>query len=113
MSDQRAGAHARHVGGVPAEAMRDRRQKQGRIGEPAADNHVGPGIQRGHDRVGAEIGIHADDGHVDVGERARLVHERLIGRHQRGHVVAFDAGDLQALKAELARDGVNGSGHVA
>ncbi len=104
MADQRAGAHARHVGSVPAEAVRERREEHRRVGETAADDHVGVGVERGDDRVGAEIGVHADHRHVDVGERAGLVHEGLIGRHQRGHVVAFDAGDLQALEAELARD---------
>ena len=90
--------------GVPAEAMRERREEHRRIGEPAADDHVGVGLERRHDRVGAEIGVHADHRHADVGERAGLVHEGLIGRHERGDVVAFDAGDLQALEPELARD---------
>ena len=80
------------------------REKHRRVGEPSADDHVGAGCERRDDRVGAEIGIHADHRHVDVGEGAGLVHEGLIGRHQRGDVVAFDAGDLQALEAELARD---------
>ena len=66
---------------------------------------VGAGLERRQDRVGAEIGVHADDRPADVGQRARLVHEWLCraARYARD-VVAFDAGDLQAVKPELARD---------
>ena len=63
-----------------------------------------PAVERRDDGVGAEIGVHADHRHVDVSEAARLVHEWLVGRHQRRDVVAFDAGDLEALEAEFARD---------
>ena len=77
--------------------MHQGRQEHRGIGEPAADDDVSAGLKRRHDGVGAKIGVHADDRHVNIGERTRLVHERLVTRHDPRDIVAFDTCDFEAL----------------
>ena len=68
LADEAARAHARHVRRVPAEMMCEWRKKHRRIGQPATDDNVRRCFQRRKNRIGADIGVHADDRHADIGE---------------------------------------------
>jgi hypothetical protein len=103
MPDERAGAERRPVVVGPAEGVAERRQEQAGVGDPSRDHHVGPGVERRQERIGAEIGIGADQWPADLADRQAGVRQRRVGADQGAYVVALERGDLQAVQAEVAR----------
>jgi hypothetical protein len=87
------------VVGGPAEAPGGRPDDQGGVGHPAADDHVGTGLQRGHDPPRAQVGVGCHRRHPGRDQRLPGVDvgQELPGRLQLAEaveqVVALDVGD--------------------
>ena len=86
------------VVGGPAEMPGGRADDQGGVGHPPADDHVGAGVQRGHDAPGAQVGVGRHRRHpglgqpspgVEVGQRLPRRLELVEAAEQ---VVALDVG---------------------
>ncbi len=86
------------VVGGPAEVPGGRADDQGGVGHPPGDDHVGAGLQRGHDAPGAQVGVGRDRRHpglgqprpgVEVGQRLPRRLELVEAAEQ---VVALDVG---------------------
>ncbi len=85
----------------PAEVRERRADGQRRVGDAAADDDLGAGEQRVGDRLGAEVGVGADDVEAVAARAERGAQQRAVRRA--AQVVALDDRDARRAQAEFAR----------
>ncbi len=123
MPGHRAGGEARPVLIVPVEMVHDRADKQRRVGDAAGHHHIGAGVERRLDRVGAEIGVGRHHARQQRFERLAGFHQRqfrhalddladIVADHDAaGNVAQAEIAGLAAHRARAARR--VGGAHVA
>ena len=93
------------VVGPPAEMVHERREEQCRVGHPPRDHHIGARLQRGQQRIRAQIGIGRDQAAVQAAHRLVGIQQgHVVFTHPGQYVVARHHGHAKAGQPELARD---------
>jgi len=71
----------------PSEVTTQGCDEERRVGDPAGDDDIGPGLQRGQNLVRTEVGVGSDEGAADFPDGHAFV-ERRVGSERFRHVVA-------------------------
>jgi hypothetical protein len=84
------------IGQASSAQPKERRQEQAGVGHPPCDHDVGRGLERRQERIGAEIGIGADQRPAHLAHGHAGIRQRRVRADQVADVVALERGDLQA-----------------